>query len=108
MAGCVFPLGYSMGAVRISHHGEMLVVFDQFIHKRLAALIMDVIIRCSVNKKMEMSILRFSSLKGSRIDFVEKARKRDGFSDMLYFTDPGEHSFYAQPESRVGDRPVFS
>jgi len=51
MAGCVFLLGYSMGAVRISHHGEMLVVFDQFIHKRLAALIMDVIIRCSVNKK---------------------------------------------------------
>ncbi|GAI26928.1 unnamed protein product, partial [marine sediment metagenome] len=42
------------------------------------------------------------------VDFVEKAGKRDGFSDMLYFADPGKHSFYAQPESRVRDRPVFS
>ena len=49
MHRCVLPLVDRMGSIGIGHHGEGLVVEDQFIDQSLEALVVNIIISRAVH-----------------------------------------------------------
>ena len=51
MEGGILALADGVGAIRISHHGESFVVFDQLVDQSFCSLVMAIVVAGAVNQQ---------------------------------------------------------